>query len=198
MKSSISEECGFTLLEVLVAFSILAIILVSLYSAFFLSHKAVKGLDESMLRLQECRMALDIMKREIDSSFYKDGDKNTGFKLEDRDNYGKPASRLIFTTLSPLRAGISEVRYYIKESDKKLVLYKAMAPSFGHEKETQEADILEDIEEFIIEAKYGDKWVRTWDSGLLHRLPKEVNISIKVKVKEKSILLSMRARPAIS
>ncbi|MBI4685022.1 MAG: prepilin-type N-terminal cleavage/methylation domain-containing protein [Nitrospirae bacterium] len=192
-----SAAGGFTLLEVLIASVLLSLILGALYSTFFLSHKAVQGLDESMLRLQECRGVLDMLRREIDASFYRDGDKNTIFRIDDRDMYGKQASRITFTGFSSVMPGVTEMRYYIEESGDKLTLYKGILTPFSIKEKIQESDLVEDVEEFLIEAREGDKWVRTWDSALLHSLPEEVKITVKIKVKDKKVLLSVRARPMI-
>jgi len=188
---------GFTLIEIMIASLILSIILGALYFTFFLSHKAIHGLDEAMIRLQETRGVLDMLKREIDSCFYKKGDKNTFFKLQDRDIYGKQASRLNLTTLSPQRPGLSEIRYLVRESEGRLILSKEVSTPFGHEENKEEADILEDIEEFLIEARDGDKWIKTWDSSLMHRVPEEIKVSLKVKIKERQLLLFVTARPRI-
>jgi hypothetical protein len=182
---------------VLIASALLSIILGAVYSTFFISYKAVSGLDESMLKLQEGRSTLSMIKREIDSAFYRDGDKKMIFKLEDRDIFGKHTSRIIFTTLSPLRNGVSEMKYYVKESDDRLILYKEISSLFGRKNEPIETDIIEGIGEFLIEVKYNDKWVRTWDSSITHRLPDDIRISLKIKVKDKDVLLFERARPKI-
>jgi len=193
-----SQQGGFTLIEILVASALLALVLAAIYSTFFLSHKAVAGLDESMLRLQECRAVLDILRREINSSFYKSSDKKTVFKLEDRDEYGKQTSRIIFTTLSPLRNGVSEIKYHVKESGDKLILYKEILSPFGLNNGLQEADMIEGVEEFLIEVRHGGKWVKTWDSSLTHSLPDDVRISLRVKIKDREVLLSERASPKIT
>src|SRR5512147_2688640 len=82
------REKGFTLLEVLVALGISIIVMTALYSSFFLSRKAVDAVDDSLLRLQESRALLDIIKREMESSLYDqrkiaNGKAYTLFKLED-------------------------------------------------------------------------------------------------------------------
>ncbi|MBI4688678.1 MAG: prepilin-type N-terminal cleavage/methylation domain-containing protein [Nitrospirae bacterium] len=193
-----SRRGGFTLIEVLIASALLALILTALYSTFFLSHKAVTGLDGSMLKLQECRTALDILRRELESSFYRATDTKTEFKIEDRDEYGSQTSGIAFTTLSSLRNGVSKIKYYVKGSDDKLVLYKEVSSPYGLNEGLQEADIIEGIEEFILEARQGDKWVKTWDSVLMLRIPEEINITLKIKIKDKVLLLSERARPKIT
>ena len=63
-------KTDFTLIEILVAVAILSVVLAAIYSTFFLSHKAIEGMDESMVKFQEARRALDILRRELDSAFY--------------------------------------------------------------------------------------------------------------------------------
>lgn len=193
-----SKRDGFTLLELLISAVLLSIILGAIYTAFFASHKAVAGLDESMLELQEGRALLDIMRKEISASFYEPDDKNAVFKIEDRDMSGKQTSRIAFTGFSPLREGLSEIRYYVKETNGGLVLYKTMSSAFLSEVQPQEADLINNIEEFYIEAKNGDKWLRTWDSALMHKKPDEIKITIKLKIKQKVISLSSTIKPMIT
>lgn len=192
------RQNGFTLLEVLVASALLAVILAALYSTFFLSNKAISGLDESMIKLQESRKALDMLRKEIESSFYRGSDEKTLFRLEDRDIYGRQTSRIIFTSFSPLRPGVSEIKYYVKESGEKLILCKEILSPLGSSRGLQEADIIEGIGEFSIEAKYGDRWVKTWDSSLTKKLPDEIRISLGVKIKDRHVLLFEKARPMMT
>ncbi|MFA6054858.1 MAG: hypothetical protein WC769_05735, partial [Thermodesulfovibrionales bacterium] len=57
------------------------------------------------------------------------------------------------------------------------------------------ADIIEDLEEFTIEAKYQDKWVKTWDTGITKKMPDEIKISLSVMIKGRKVTLSDMARP---
>src|SRR5208337_1291135 len=56
---------GFTLIEMLLAIALLSIVLVALYSTFFLSQRAVEGAGDALVRLQEGRMAIDTLRREL-------------------------------------------------------------------------------------------------------------------------------------
>ena len=108
LPKSVQAARGFTLIEILIAVAILSIVLAAIYSTFFLAHRAIDGMDESMVKLQESRRALDILKCELDSS-YVTRDKNTFFRMSDRDIFGKEASHLDFTTFSTLRPGLSRI-----------------------------------------------------------------------------------------
>jgi general secretion pathway protein J len=175
---------GLTLIEILIAVPILSIILTALYSTFLLSHKAIEGMDESMLKLQESRRAIDILKRELDSAYYDIDKKDTIFKIQDKDFYGKQATQLIFTTFSTLRPGLSKISYYIEDKDKHLILFKKIESPYS-ELNTEGDDIIDDIENFTVEAKYHDTWVKTWDTDINKNLPDAIRISLTVMIRGK-------------
>jgi general secretion pathway protein J len=187
---------GFTLIEVLIAVAILSIVLAAIYSTFFLSHRAIEGMDESMLKLQESRRAIDILRRELDSAFYREKESNTFLKIEDRDIYGKQAAQLTFTTFSPLRPGLSKISYYIEDKDGKLSLFKKIESPYSKEK-TEGVDIIEDLEEFTVEAKYNDKWVKTWDTEIIKDKPNEIRIGLTIMIKAKKVTIFDVSQPRV-
>jgi len=193
--SSLVTKKGFTLIEVLVAFAILSIILAALYSTFFLSHKAMDGLDESLVKLQECRMSIDTMRRDIDSILYDPVNKNSLFKVEDRDIYGKQTSKLVFTTFSTLRPGLSRIAYFVKEKDKKLVLMKELTSAYTPENVAEGFEVVEDIEAFTVEVNYKDTWTKTWDSSLTRTIPQDIRITLTTRLKNKTVTLFEIAKP---
>jgi len=183
---------GFTLIEVLIAVVITAIIVAALYSTFFLSRKAVDAVDDSLVKLQECRTVLDILKREIESAVYDKNKQYTLFKIDDRDFYGKQASQLVMTTFTPLSAGLTKITYVVEENDdKQLILRKKMDAVFGTPYETKSVDLIEDVESFSIEAQYIDKWVKTWDSTVSNGPPAQVRISVTVRTKKDETLFTI-------
>jgi prepilin-type N-terminal cleavage/methylation domain-containing protein len=190
------RECGFTLIEVLVALAILAIVLAAIYSTFFLSHRAIEGMDESMLRLQEARKAIDILRCELDSSYYEEEDTNTFLRIHDRDIYGKQSSQLFFTAFSMLRPGLSSISYYIEDKDGKLNLLKKIESHYSKE-EAEGVDLIEDLDSFIIEAKYNDKWTRTWDTDVNKERPQEIRICLNIMIKGEKVSLSDVSKPRI-
>jgi general secretion pathway protein J len=192
--SFIIQKRGFTLLEVLIAVAILSIVLTALYGTFFLSSRAMEDMDESMTKLQESRKAVDILRRELESAYYRDNDEMTFVKILDKDLYGKQATQLEFTSFTTVRPGLSKVSYYMEEKAKKRTLFKKIGPAFGKE-ESEGADIIEDLEEFTIEVKHQDKWVKTWDTGITKKMPDEIKISLSVMIKGRKVTLSDMATP---
>jgi general secretion pathway protein J len=187
---------GFTLIEILIAVTILSIVLAAIYSTFFLSQRAIDGMDESMLKLQESRRAIDIMRCELDSTLYNKKDAATFLKIQDRDIYGKQASQLSFTAFSTLRPGLSRLSYYIENADGKLNLLKKIDSPYSN-KEAEGTGIIEDLEAFTVEAKYNDKWVKTWDTYINNGMPDEIRIGLTISIKGESVTLSDVSKPRI-
>jgi general secretion pathway protein J len=181
-----TDREGFTLLEILIAVTLLSVVLAAIYSTFMLSHRATEGMDESLLKTQEARKALDILKRELDATVYRSKDSLTLLKIQDRDIFGKQAAQLTFTTFSPLRPGLSRISYYVEEKDKKLYLFKKIA-SLSDTEETEGIDIIDDLGSFTVEARYNDTWVRTWDTDINKGVPDEIRISLSFLVKGREV-----------
>jgi general secretion pathway protein J len=190
------HNSGFTLIEVLIAVVILSIVLAAIYSTFFLSYRAVEGMDESMVKLQESREAIDILRRELDAAFYSGIDGNTFLKVQDRDIYGKQTAQLTFTAFSPLRPGLSRISYYIEDKDGKLNLFKKIESPYTNDK-TEGFNIIEDIEAFSVETLYGDRWVKTWDTDISKSIPDEIRINLSVIINRNKMTLFDVARPRV-
>lgn len=191
-----SYRSGFTLIEILIAISLTSIILTAVYSSFFLIHKAIGSVDEMMLKMQETRTVLDTLRREISSAIYDPENTRTCFRIVDRDFKGKPINEITFTAFSRLNPGITEFTYYVEEKDSRLVLFKKVNLESSRE-DKQATDILEDINGFSIEAKYDDKWVRTWDSDIHKSIPKELRVNLSMIVRGETITFSEILRPYI-
>ncbi|MBU3948331.1 MAG: prepilin-type N-terminal cleavage/methylation domain-containing protein [Proteobacteria bacterium] len=174
---------GFTLLEILISIAILSVVLTALYNTFFLSHKALAAVDGTLLKLQESRAFVDILKREIESVFYSPDNSFTVFSTEDRDFFGRQASRLTITSFSSSIDGVAKINYNAEERDGRLIITKEIISAFSQPDLSQpsgnyKVDMLEDMESFALECRYGNKWVKTWDSTLTKDVPDEVKISV--------------------
>lgn len=192
------RRSGFTVLEVLISVAVLSVVLTAIYSTVFLAMRAVDGMDESLVKLQEARRAVDVLRCEIESSFFQESHEHTLLQIKDRDSYGKPASELTFTAFSVLRPGLSRISYYTEERGGRLNLLKKIEPQQQREAEAEGVEIIENLNAFSIEAKYRDKWVRTWDTDINKNTPEEVRIGLEVKLKDRTITLSDIAKPRIN
>ncbi|MFN3396328.1 MAG: type II secretion system protein GspJ [Thermodesulfovibrionales bacterium] len=163
-----------------------------------MSKKAVDSLDDNLLRLQEMRMTLDVMRREIESVLFDRDKPYTIFRIEGRDIYGRDASSIMFTCFSHLAPGPLTVSYFTEgKENNPLVLRKKSRLKIQDsisEKQDRSVEMLEDIESFTVEARYGGEWVKAWDSNLSHDVPEEVRVTIVINVKGRRYALSDVAR----
>lgn len=183
---------GFTMIEILISIAVLSVVLTAIYSTFFMTHKAVIGMDETVLKIQEVRKAIDILKCELDSVYYGSNDENTFLKIEDRDFYGKQTTRISFTTFSILRPGLSKISYFVEEKGGRLNLLKKIESPYvneDNEDNVKDVDIIEDIDSFSIEAMNDGKWIKLWDTEIIKNIPQEVKISISFRAKDRIIRL---------
>ena len=193
---SSKSKKGFTLIEVLVALAILTVVLGAVYSTFFLSHRALDGLDDSMVKLQETRKTLDILRRELESVFYSERSEGSMLKIEDRDYYGKNATTISFTAFSNFRPGLSRITYRIREDDGKMKLMKNVKSPYM-QTTTEDVELIEDIGEFSAEVRRQDQWIKTWDTEINRQVPDEIRITLSVPVKERQLAVFDTAKPRI-
>ncbi len=197
---------GFTLIEVMISLTILVIVLGTVYSSFFSVQRAIERFDNISLKYHEARTALDIMRREIESALIKNPEFNNDgsveekvkavFVLKDRDIFGKSTSSVELTAFSFRGSRLNTISYFVEEKEGKLNLFKKEAPSIVGAKEYT-SDIIEGIESFTIETLYNEKWIKTWDTENIDRLPDTVRVSIEFKDNGRTVKLTEYASPVI-
>jgi len=205
---------GFTLLEVLVSLTLLTIILGAVYTSLFTVHSAIERFDDISLKYHEIRTALDIMRREIEGAFLPE--PRTNFIIEDRDIFGRTASRLYLTAFSFRSSGLKTISYYVDEREGRLNLVKKESSAFRTlilstsftplianaqaENLTDRiytTEVVEEIEGFTVETLFNNKWVKTWDAKQTGNLPEVIRVSIELDDKGKKVKLTEYARPKI-
>lgn len=171
---------GFTLIEVLVSLSIMAVVLAALYSTFFTAERAMNVAGVRLERMNEARTALDAIKREAEAAMGGRVEAER-FLVKDRDLYGKPASEVSFISAISLAPGYGRVTYYVKESEGRRVLMKRVSLPEGFAARVvrgePEAEVIESVDSFLVEARSGKDWFRTSSTG---DLPELVRITIGV------------------
>jgi general secretion pathway protein J len=89
---------GFTLVEILLALAIFAVILVLLLSAFTGAGRSLDILTERSASFRQLRITMDRMGSDMEGAFSSVGSEATAFACKLDQFSGKPASTLIFTS----------------------------------------------------------------------------------------------------
>lgn len=181
-----SEE-GFTLLEVLIAVTLLALLMAALYGTYFSVVRGVEAARERTGPLRDARVTLDLLRRELSSVCYSKSNPRLQFIVEDRDNFGKPASVLYFTAFTVPRPGsvpssdVMAARYRpVRDESDKLLLSRETRDLYLDLK-TMPYPLTGEIEGFLVECYNGKDWVRSWDTRLNENLPKAVRVTLQMK-----------------
>lgn len=204
------RSAGFTLLELLVALSLLVILSTALYGTFFALTRGRDTTAAGMENRRELRTTLDQIRRELSGTFIRGpatpGEKPlVSFVVEDRDSFGRPASTLTFTTIVPPRSDdlpTSDqvtVRYGVEEKDKRLEVTREARDRYLGGTPLPYPQ-MEDVEGFLVECYDGNKWVRTWDTtpGLNAGLPKAIRVTIRLKEGDGTTEFSTIATPRVT
>ena len=200
--SPFTSRRGFTLLELLVALALLVIIASAVYGSYFTVIRGRNDAVAGMEALRETTATLALLRKEISSALYRNGDKKLSFVVEDRDQFGKPASNLTLSTLGMTRSGdtpssdLRVVSYRMREKEGKLLLARAEKELFL-DLEPQQYPQMEDLEGFLVECQDNGKWVRSWDTALNGKLPEAVRITLSVKNGDKTISYRAFVRPRL-
>lgn len=204
MIATSSRNKGFTLLEILIAVVLLGILSAAVYGSYFTVLRARERASEGMEARRELGSTLDLIRREIAAAtFYDQSDKSrrSRFIVEDRDNFGKPASTLEFTTLTPQssqgrkESGMVVVQYRMVDKDKQRILVRREQDIFFATADTKDATEvnvkdakgyypqMERISSFLVECYDGSKWAKTWNTNPAQNinLPRMVRITVQVE-----------------
>jgi len=169
---------GFTLLEILVALAIAAIVIGSAYTLLFTVKKGTAGIYEKMQEKEKAFNLLSMVRKEVESIYYSRDIDYTGIKIEEKDFYGKPASRLTFTCF--FRDGVKVISYAVEEDkDNRLNIIKTISDVIKGGKPIK-ITVLKDVEGFSARV-LDEGYDKVYDSTKLKKVPKDVKISLILK-----------------
>jgi len=203
--SAISPNRGFTLLEVLIALVLLAVLMAALYGSYFAVIRARDRASEGVEARRELGATLDLLRREIASAAYGRDDKRLRFVVEDRDSFGRPASNLELTTKAPPSAGLArpesgviDVQYRMLEKGQQQILTRREQDVFFMTDTAPIYPQMEHISAFLVECYDGAKWVKSWDTALNGNLPKQVRITVQFEEGGQPVEFAVYATPKVN
>ena len=194
------------MLEVLIAVMLLGILSAALYGSYFGVMRARDRASAGMESRRELGYTLDLIRREVASSLpiiAANEQLKPRFVIEDRDNFGTPASTLTLTTLAPpgqnrSESGVLLVTYKMVEKDKKRILTRQARDLFSEVSDVQAFPQMEQISSFLVEGYDGSKWLKSWDTGINGARPKGVRVTVQVEEEGKRAEYSVISTPRVS
>jgi prepilin-type N-terminal cleavage/methylation domain-containing protein len=167
---------GFTLLEILLALSVLAVLLLLLLSAFTGAARVRETLSSRSRGFRQIRLVLDRVGTDLMSAFASTAREESALSLREDQFSGLPAATLAFTAFQ-LPDGdsghppseIVKIRYFprIGADGVSLELHREQSdlPFIGNNIPAREATVAEGLRGFRIELYNGSAWVREWPAG---------------------------------
>jgi general secretion pathway protein J len=177
VKKRCKKETGFTLLELIIAITILSLITLIIGSGFRIGIRAWEKGDKETGEIQRLRILSSMLSQQIMSAYpYK-------MKFEDRDEpaiifTGKPHSLMFVTTLTDQSyGGFKWVKYLFSEGN---LLYKeGLLPDKKLEEKIKRGEEIIDTDMDDIGFAYmsdDGEWRDSWDYG--ENLPRAVQVKI--------------------
>jgi general secretion pathway protein J len=182
---------------------LLGILSAALYGSYFTVLSARERASEGMEARRELGSTLDLIRREFAAARFDGVDKRLRFVVEDRDNFGKPASSLELTTVIPpsgegrKESGISAVRYLLVEKDKQFILTRREQDIFFESPDAKGYPQMERISSFLVECYDGSKWVRSWNTALNGKLPVMLRVTVQVDEDGRPVEFSVLANSRV-
>ena len=191
---------GFTLLELLVAISILAMISILIYSAFAAMRRSKEGLERLQDRYREARQAMQRITRDLSSAYLSAHIPLDSRLIVQRTAFvgksGNPMDRVDFNAFSNTRRDKDsretdqvEVSYFgidnrSGSSGIDLARRSGVRPDLDPQHGGRVEILATDIDLFELEyldpvsATWSDSWDSTQASGQLNRLPLQVRVTL--------------------
>ena len=167
---------GFTLLEILLALSVLSVILLLLLSAFTGAARVRETLSSRSREFRQIRLVLDRVGTDLMGAFATSTREESALSLREDQLSGMPAATLTFTAFQlpdgdsgHPPAEIVKIRYFprIGADGVTLELHREQSdlPFIENKIPSRESAGAEGLRGFRIELYDGTTWVKEWPSG---------------------------------
>ena len=195
MNSLAPRTRGFTLLEVLLALAILAVIVTSIYQSFSTAGRSVQQAEEVRDGTDEARTFLARLTNDLANAFVAPGMSETffyGTKSEDEETKKRYDGVFLTTLTNWRRPGTKEmelwgVGYYFQErpEDNKRVLYRREKRELSKDIPPLEGGVEYELTDKVdgLRLRYsgdGSAWVDEWDTKRMSKPPRAVEIVLTI------------------
>jgi type II secretion system protein J len=185
----IKNKNGFMLVELIIGITILSLIITAVYSAFNISFKTYKKIEEQNNKNQNLRRAISFLTHSLRSAFYID-DKKLAFIGEDNLEMDKITFVAYMSNIYSKDSGLVKLKYYI--DDDPLTDYEGLICEYYKlplNPENINPDKIIEISPLVksLNLRYydGKEWQNTWGKNFLqNKLPLDVEITITLEKKD--------------
>lgn len=182
---------GFTLLEVLLATAISALIGVVLYSGMSIGFRARTTADNQTRAVQQAGVVLELIRQDLQSVVVPRGQLAGPFIGHAMGTSGSEADSLQFHTLGrdaddgPFSDGIRRVQFVLRTDVSPPVLVRRVERNLlsVNPRPATEEVLARDVQAFAVRYYNGFTWSQEWDSSVRDdRLPLAVEVTIELNL----------------
>ena len=190
MKTISGDQGGFTLMELLVALGIVAIMVTLLYETMNAVLRTTRQVEETAEIHQMARISMDIMADELRSSYWRKPEEgeSSAFIFYGKDGLlgGQSSDTLRFTTLSYARrvvdAHLSLLEYElvpVPNADTAVLMHREETNLLSLSNQSlEEYELADQVKGLNLRYFDGKDWVDEWSAVDRKRLPEAVEIKI--------------------
>jgi type II secretion system protein J len=180
---------GFTLIEMLLAIALSALLLVIVYSTYFSIARSIDTTLETQELLDTGRVLLEMLKRDIR------GIGGSRFPLIStvQEIDGKLVTNIVFVTSAPSSTNPfrwSKVGYALTRDDQSRWIFvkkEAKNPDDDIDQLGKVFEISRLVSSFRLTFFDGTEWVEQWDSRSTGKLPKQVRITVEISDEKRNV-----------
>lgn len=178
---------GFTLLEILIAMTILVIILTSTYTLFRTASSAFSKGESRIELYQQARVIFQMVERELSSALRIPGrsDYFLGIPEEggERLKTGSSAAELFF--ICPIvekdKSDLMEIGYWLSGQNQILMRHVDFPPDYEFSTVLKDEELGIHVTHLGFSFFDGQEWLLSWDSKEKKNLPKAVQIELGIE-----------------
>lgn len=184
-----TAEAGFTLMEVVIAVTVAAILLTTVYGVFSSMSATRQRLEEDGETYHRAQVIFQRLGRELRSYYSQE---RLAVFAGGEDERQRPYVLFSTTARTPFggsRGGIAKVRYWVDRDprdDTALALFRNEWNAFEAEPEEGEQRVVGDIREFRLRFFGFGGWEEDWDAGI-EAAPRAVQVSLVLRSGERDV-----------
>ena len=184
-----SKSDGFTLIEMLLAIALSALLLVTVYSTYFSIARSIDTTLETQELLETGRVLLEMIKRDIRG--VAGGRFPLVSTLEEID--GKLVTNVSFITSTPSTTNPfrwSKVGYALTRDEQGRWIFikkEARNPNDDLDQLGKVFEVSKLVTSFRLTFFDGTEWLEQWDSRSTGKLPKQIRITVEISDEKKNV-----------